>query len=89
MTSVFTVIQIVSRRIHHLKSVLSVCGRARMQVGCAGRLLLVSRGLLELSEELGSSALGRAVSEVEDCNMSAVIVMYVWIWFRTLLHAVL
>jgi hypothetical protein len=45
--------------------------------------------LLELSEELGSSALGRAVSEVEDCNMSAFIVVCGWVWFRTLLHAVL
>jgi hypothetical protein len=45
--------------------------------------------LLELSEELGGSALGRAVGEVEDWDMSAVIVMYVWVWFLTLLHAIL
>jgi hypothetical protein len=89
MTCVFTVIQIVSSRIHHVESMLSGLGCVRMQVGCAGWLLLVSRDLLELSEELGSSALSCAVSEVEDWSMLAFIVACMRIWFLTLFYAVL
>jgi hypothetical protein len=36
-------------------------------LGCGGRLSWGAICLLELSKELGRSALGRAVGEMEDC----------------------
>jgi hypothetical protein len=65
MTSVFTVIQDASSLSFKFRSVLSVSSR-EWDVGCGGRLSGLATWLLELGEELGRSALGRAVGEMED-----------------------
>jgi hypothetical protein len=61
----------------------------RWDVGCGGRLSGLARWLLELGEELGRSALGRAVSEMEDWKSLVGGVAWGWIKRRTLFDAVL